>query len=122
MCVFLFLFLSGLAGEAESLLSEGIEKEKGKENEEELMPDVEHSDLQPMLSLKKIRKVYSNGVVAVSGLDLDIYQGQITALLGHNGAGKVCVIVSFLSSTSRCNNEIEYHHLYADGAGSSFWW
>ena len=26
------------------------------------------------------------------GLDLDLYQGQITALLGHNGAGKSTTI------------------------------
>ena len=36
--------------------------------------------------------MYANGTVAVHGLDLDIYQGQITALLGHNGAGKTTTI------------------------------
>ena len=38
------------------------------------------------------KKVYPNGTVAVHALDLDIYQGQITALLGHNGAGKTTTI------------------------------
>jgi ABC-type multidrug transport system fused ATPase/permease subunit len=28
---------------------------------------------------------------AVDGLSLSMYNGQVTALLGHNGAGKVCV-------------------------------
>ena len=27
-------------------------------------------------------------MTAVDGLSLDMYQGQITSLLGHNGAGK----------------------------------
>lgn len=29
---------------------------------------------------------------AVDGLDLDIYKGSITGLLGHNGAGKTTTI------------------------------
>jgi ABC-type polysaccharide/polyol phosphate transport system ATPase subunit len=44
------------------------------------------------LEIKGLCKVfYSNGIrkVAVSHLNLDVYRGQITALLGHNGAGKV---------------------------------
>lgn len=38
--------------------------------------------------IKNLRKVYSNGKVAVHGLSLNMYEGQITVLLGHNGAGK----------------------------------
>ncbi|KAL9700793.1 hypothetical protein quinque_004234 [Culex quinquefasciatus] len=34
-----------------------------------------------------LRKVYKKKV-AVEGLDLNMYEGQITVLLGHNGAGK----------------------------------
>lgn len=60
--------------------------------DDEFVPDVEPSRLAPLLSLRDIRKVYSNGTVAVHGLDLDIYKGQITALLGHNGAGKTTTI------------------------------
>lgn len=40
-----------------------------------------------------LTKEYQNATggskVAVDGLDLTMYSGQITALLGHNGAGKV---------------------------------
>ena len=32
---------------------------------------------------------YPNGTVGLRGLDLDLYENQISALLGHNGAGKV---------------------------------
>ena len=31
-------------------------------------------------------------MVAVDGLNLNMYEGQITALLGHNGAGKTTTI------------------------------
>lgn len=38
-------------------------------------------------------------MTAVDGLSLDMYQGQITSLLGHNGAGEpfkyTCSITSF---------------------------
>lgn len=44
------------------------------------------------LLIKGLRKVYSNGKVAVEGLDLEMYTDQIFALLGHNGAGKTTTI------------------------------
>lgn len=41
------------------------------------------------VSIKNLRKVYKNtNKVAVDGLNLNFYEGQITAFLGHNGAGK----------------------------------
>jgi general nucleoside transport system ATP-binding protein len=42
---------------------------------------------EPMLSLRGIRKSFP-GVVAVDGVDLDLYPGEIHALVGENGAGK----------------------------------
>jgi general nucleoside transport system ATP-binding protein len=41
----------------------------------------------PVLSLKGIRKAYP-GVVAVDGVDLTLFPGEIHALVGENGAGK----------------------------------
>lgn len=38
--------------------------------------------------VKKLRKVYANKKVACKGLTLNMYDDQITVLLGHNGAGK----------------------------------
>uniref|UniRef100_UPI00398ECFE0 phospholipid-transporting ATPase ABCA1-like isoform X2 n=1 Tax=Pristiophorus japonicus TaxID=55135 RepID=UPI00398ECFE0 len=41
------------------------------------------------VSIQKLVKVYGNGKkVAVNGLSLNFYEGQITSFLGHNGAGK----------------------------------
>lgn len=40
------------------------------------------------VQVRNLRKVYSNGKVAVDGLNLDFYENQITSFLGHNGAGK----------------------------------
>jgi ABC-type multidrug transport system ATPase subunit len=37
-------------------------------------------------------KTYENGFKAVKGINLKIYQNQIFALLGQNGAGKSTTI------------------------------
>ena len=42
---------------------------------------------EPVLSLRGIHKAFP-GVVAVDGVDLDLYPGEIHALVGENGAGK----------------------------------
>jgi ribose transport system ATP-binding protein len=41
----------------------------------------------PRLSMRGIRKAFA-GTVAVAGVDLDVWPGDVCALVGHNGAGK----------------------------------
>lgn len=41
------------------------------------------------IRIENLRKTFNRGrLVAVDNVDIDIYEGNITALLGHNGAGK----------------------------------
>jgi len=47
--------------------------------------------MQPVLSLRGISKSFP-GVKALSGVQLDLYQGQVTALIGENGAGKSTIV------------------------------
>lgn len=47
------------------------------------------------VDIKDLYKIFNttNGTkVAVDGLNLTMYSGQVTALLGHNGAGKVSIL------------------------------
>lgn len=46
------------------------------------------------IKIRRLRKEYGcfNKVVAVESVDLDIYEGEIMALLGHNGAGKTTMM------------------------------
>ena len=44
------------------------------------------------LRIEGLKKEYSNGFKAVSGINVKMYSGQIFALLGHNGAGKTTTI------------------------------
>ncbi|HYN85717.1 MAG TPA: ATP-binding cassette domain-containing protein, partial [Pyrinomonadaceae bacterium] len=41
----------------------------------------------PLLQMKGIGKRFP-GVVALAGVDLEVYPGEIVALIGENGAGK----------------------------------
>ena len=41
-----------------------------------------------ILEMKKILKVYPNGVIANKYVDFSVRRGEIHALLGENGAGK----------------------------------
>ena len=41
------------------------------------------------VAVRDLKKVYNEGKkVAVDGLNMNFYEGQITSFLGHNGAGK----------------------------------
>uniref|UniRef100_A0A671RZX9 P-type phospholipid transporter n=1 Tax=Sinocyclocheilus anshuiensis TaxID=1608454 RepID=A0A671RZX9_9TELE len=59
-----------------------------KENAEAVCIEEEPAHLDPGVYIENLVKVYSNGKLAVDGLTLGFYEGQITSFLGHNGAGK----------------------------------
>jgi NitT/TauT family transport system ATP-binding protein len=46
------------------------------------------SPSDPIVSLRGVNKVYSNGTVALAGLDLDVRQGEFLTFLGPSGCGK----------------------------------
>ena len=55
----------------------------------------------PLLTLSGISKSFP-GVRALSGVNLQLYPGQVTALIGENGAGKstiVKILMVFISLT-----------------------
>lgn len=55
---------------------------------------------QPVLSVRGVWKVYPGGVVANRDVSLDVYRGEVVALLGENGAGKT-TLVSMVAGLSR---------------------
>lgn len=55
------------------------------------MRDPAQADVAPILALDKVSKVFP-GVKALADVDLRLYPGKVTALVGENGAGKSTVV------------------------------
>ena len=51
----------------------------------------------PALKIEKLRKTYSNGLLALDGVSLEVEAGRFFGLLGPNGAGKTTLINSVVS-------------------------
>jgi ABC-2 type transport system ATP-binding protein len=50
-----------------------------------------HADVPPVISVRNLHMSYRH-VEAVSGIDLDVFAGEIFAFLGPNGAGKTTTV------------------------------
>ena len=61
---------------------------------------------QKILEARKITKVYPGGVVANHEVQLDIYEGEIHALVGENGAGKSTLMKMLFGMTAPTSGEI----------------
>ncbi len=48
---------------------------------------------EPLLSLRGVKAAYGN-VLALKGVDLDVHEGEIVALIGANGAGKSTLMMT----------------------------
>ncbi|MEH8016066.1 ABC transporter ATP-binding protein [Rheinheimera muenzenbergensis] len=63
------------------------------------------------LDIKGLHKVYKSGTVALSGIDLQVKQGDFFALLGPNGAGKsttIGIISSLVNKSAGSVKVFEY--------------
>ena len=63
------------------------------------------------LDIKGLHKVYKSGTVALSGIDLQVKQGDFFALLGPNGAGKstsIGIISSLVNKSSGSVKVFDY--------------
>lgn len=70
---------------------------------------------EPFISMRGIVKVYADGTLALRGVDLDVYRGEILGLLGENGAGKTTlmkILSGFLKPTRG--------RIYIDGKETRF--
>ena len=61
----------------------------------------------PALSIEDLRKTYSNGFLALSGVSLEVEAGTFFGLLGPNGAGKTTLINSVVSLVRPDSGSVE---------------
>ncbi|XP_037133937.1 ATP-binding cassette sub-family A member 5 [Syngnathus acus] len=64
----------------------------GGESTEAVSPEFRGREAIRINNISKVYKDKDNTVEALRGLTFDIYEGQITALLGHSGSGKSTLI------------------------------
>ncbi|MGO2563745.1 MAG: ABC transporter ATP-binding protein, partial [Pseudoalteromonas nigrifaciens] len=65
------------------------------------------SKQQIALNIAGLTKVYTNGVEAVKGIDLQVREGDFFALLGPNGAGKSTTIGVISSLVNKTKGKVE---------------
>jgi branched-chain amino acid transport system ATP-binding protein len=53
--------------------------------------------IQPLLALRGVRSYYGN-VIALQGVDVDVMEGEIVALIGANGAGKSTMMMTIFGN------------------------
>jgi ATP-binding cassette subfamily A (ABC1) protein 3 len=87
---------NALADNERALLNEEAEDRKRKLVELNVVEEPENAlkrqiETEQAMVVRNLRKHFGTKV-AVDSLDLDIFEGQIFALLGHNGAGKTTTI------------------------------
>jgi NitT/TauT family transport system ATP-binding protein len=62
----------------------------------------------PLVALRRVDKVYSNGVQALRGLDLSIGEGEFVSLLGPSGCGKSTVLRLIAGLGEKTGGAIEW--------------
>ena len=62
-----------------------------------------------ILEMKKISKIYGNGIVANKDVDFSLRSGEIHALVGENGAGKTTLMRILFGMEKPTAGEILYH-------------
>jgi NitT/TauT family transport system ATP-binding protein len=73
---------------------------------------------RPLLRLEGIAKTFSNGVTAVTGVDLTIRPGEFVSLLGPSGCGKSTLLKIISGLTSPSAGTIDWPQSAYDVAGT----
>ena len=62
----------------------------------------------PLFSIRGLKKIFPNGFQALSGIDLDIYEGETTLVAGANGSGKTVLMRILAGLLEATEGEILY--------------
>ncbi|MGA0562344.1 ABC transporter ATP-binding protein [Ancylobacter sp. VNQ12] len=62
---------------------------------------------EPMLSVRGVKTFYGN-IMALKGVDVDVYRGEIVTLIGSNGAGKSTLMMTIFGQPRPREGQIIY--------------
>src|SRR5579863_3490910 len=62
---------------------------------------------EPLLSLRGVKAYYGN-VIALKGVDVEVNDGEIVALIGANGAGKSTLMMTVFGDPRAQEGEIRF--------------
>ena len=62
---------------------------------------------KPLLTVRGVETYYGN-IIALRGVDIDVNEGEIVALIGANGAGKSTLMMTICGSPSARNGTITF--------------
>lgn len=65
-----------------------------------------HED-QPVIQCRDVEHIYPNGVQALKGIDLDIFKGEVVAIVGQNGSGKTTLAKHLNALLLPTNGEVK---------------
>ena len=68
---------------------------------------LERNVSEPLLSIRGVKTYYGN-VVALKGVDVDVNEGEIVALIGANGAGKSTLMMTVFGNPRARDGEIRF--------------
>ncbi|KPM09114.1 ABC transporter-like protein 14, partial [Sarcoptes scabiei] len=89
------------------------EEENGLEDRNvdiEKISDSERS-CRNLIEIKNVYKIFDKKTVAISNLSLEIYESQITAIIGQNGAGKTSLLNMLNGSMQPTSGQIKIFNL-----------
>ena len=115
-----------VSSEVEEVLLEEIQfVENSAPIWEPLAREREPEQLVRGVSMSQVGKVYSWGLlglkrkVALHSVSLNLFEGQITVLLGHNGAGKTSLMMILSGINRPTSGSVQVYHECVDSARDS---
>jgi NitT/TauT family transport system ATP-binding protein len=72
---------------------------------------------QPLIALRSITKVFSNGTLALKDMSLDVGRGEFLSLLGPSGCGKSTALRIIAGLGEPTSGTIDWHTAEYDAAG-----